>query len=305
MNWQPPWRKPGLIGFIHGDQPLFLTGAERVQVRAQDCTEPPRHMSAEDRAALAVLNSMSEGGSEYEDRKARGPKKPKMGPSVPDCESRWRVLVGFEQLLADGATETRVGRLILEATNVERKKLTTRLCLVTRKTSTLVARLRALTLLHEWCKTRRKKWWPSSHTVFEYMEDQCMTAKGSTKAASVVSALLFAEHVLGWEEGREVNLDPRITGFMVEQISRMPLRRQAPLLLCEDMVMLEKTLFFADDLSAAEVLILGGYLLLMAFRARYSDLAPCLEVRAEGAWLSANPDSVKTSGPRLDLRPAP
>ncbi len=130
-----------------------------------------------------------------------------------------------------------------------------------------------------------------------------MKSQGSTKASGVVGALLFAEHVLGWEAGADVNKDPRIRGFTVEQISRMPARKQAALLECADFVLLEKVLFCEQNLNATEVVILGGYLLLATFRSRFSDLASCMDIIVEGMWLVAYPEAVKTSGPRLDREP--
>eukprot|EP00973_Karenia_brevis_P025536 3524537-Karenia_brevis.AAC.2 len=118
-----------------------------------------------------------------------------------------------------------------------------------------------------------------------------------------MEAMAFMHFILGYDL-QEVNESRRLKGFAVEQMSRLGLRKLSPLVHSNLIGAWERDVA-EDRLPDTEFVFVSSALLLLAFRARFSDLEQVKEFTLDEArgQLEATVERTKTSGSNKDRLP--
>ena len=144
-------------------------------------------------------------------------------------------------------------------------------CLASKATSTINARANSLLRYVSWAKVKLTCIFPlTEHAVYAFFEDRQATA-AATSFRSLLSAIAFAQHVVGLEGGDRVYTSGRVRGLASKlYMQKRKLKQRNPLRVA-DVVLLERICCGLEGKSAQDRHAAGFFLFLLYARARYSD----------------------------------
>eukprot|EP00439_Symbiodinium_sp_Y106_P022076 s9793_g2.t1 len=141
-------------------------------------------------------------------------------------------------------------------------------CLASKATSTINARANSLLRYVSWAKVKLTCVFPlTEHAVYAFFEDRQATA-AATSFRGLLSAIAFAQHVVGLEGGDKVYTSGRVRGLASKlYMQKRKLKQRNPLRVA-DVILLERICCGLEGKSVQDRHAAGFFLFLLYARAR-------------------------------------
>ena len=168
-------------------------------------------------------------------------------------------------------------------------------CLASKATSTINARANSLLRYVSWAKVKLTCIFPlTEHAIYAFFEEKQTTA-AATSFRSLLSAIAFAQHVVGLEGGDRVYTSGRVRGHASKlYMQKRKLKQRNPLRVA-DVVLLERICCNLEGKSVQDRYAAGFFLFLIYARARYSDGQNVASLADSPKYLESKVGRSKTS----------
>ena len=278
-----PWMRDGFLGFVVCGRSLFPTPQPVMTVPMETPVVEPVHEDST--------------GSRDEIEQSFVVKRARLGKGADESKKRSRLIAAWVTLLMVIPALTVVGAQLEELPSAERME-SAEYTFNQKRTSTLAMRLSALNQARAWMIDSGLVDWPLEEpAVFRYFKWCRVAVKAKTRCTKLLEALNFMAHVCGEIGGilTRVASSRRLHGVANAQLLTMGQKRQAMAL---DAWMVEEleNRFCMDAFPPLEAVVIGGFLMMLALRARFADMGYWTKVGYTDVEIEVEVSQTKTAG---------
>ena len=164
--------------------------------------------------------------------------------------------------------------------------------------STLTMRIGPILKYLVWRGASDRTWTPSEDDLFDFMTEECPGTKALSRANTIVKAFRFLFFVCRGSNTLQTTIQsPLLAGMAFEHSSLMGVRKQAPELSVDSLIVIE-TLIFEEAYDEIKWTVMGAGVISTYARSRYPDGNSILGYELEKSVIKYTVDQTKTS--RLD-----
>ena len=287
--WVPPWERPGLLGFVLGNESLVPSLSTTAILDVDYRLEPPP-LAADQLAP--VVEALDE-PLHY----VPPAKMARTGAKPDESVLRTKIILAWKVLLEKKPDATDLGRIMIgESDSMALQSLTH--ALVQKATATLEARLSAISQFLLWEGMSGAGWPPSEAQAYLYFCSADGARKAKTRASRFLEAVKFYRYTMGWRQDT-ISASARLVGFSVQQMCLLGNRKQSARMLVAEVASLENLVLSRSTLTYDRV-IAGAVLVQVSLRARQADLGQVSRIWADHDMIVAEVKTTKTAAPGKD-----